>query len=88
MQFSKNFNCGKLLQCFEEECGLWRSAYITEFIGTHKVSLFVILNIPNQGSAKILVREYTAIFGKNMNRMYKNFVYWHDQIKFLLNGVL
>ena len=38
MQFSKIFKCGDLVQCFEEECGLWRSAYVKEFIGTHKAN--------------------------------------------------
>ena len=37
MNFFTLFQIGDLVQCFEEECGLWRFAYLEEMIDTHKV---------------------------------------------------
>ena len=37
MSFSTLFQIGDLVQCFEEECGLWRFAYLEKIIDTHKV---------------------------------------------------
>ena len=37
MNFFTLFQIGDLVQCFEEECGLWRFAYPEKMIDTHKV---------------------------------------------------
>ena len=37
MNFFTLFQIGDLVQCFEEECGLWRFAYLDAMIDTHKV---------------------------------------------------
>ena len=43
--FLEIFKTGELLQCFEEECGLWQSDYVIEFHQTHEVLNFFSLSV-------------------------------------------